>query len=241
MASTIATVNTSDKVLLIEPRKAYSRKTSIGSAWTDVRMGGFFTVVPSGNDDAASTAETLSLVSPLDQWWFGLKDSSSILPRTSGSQFMGFSCLDGDAAVISSNSAGSALLGGTTANWARRTTYNGATQLTNQQVSSSDLAFPIFSTTDVNAFWGLRFVVTDAGLSSQTVTIHYARSGTVQTTVTAAALDAKLRDPSSFTTGGSHTWNAAGAALPLPDYWFFANPFANNRIRVTTYGAVKFT
>jgi hypothetical protein len=232
----IATVNTSDKTLLPAPRQGYRRRSNIGSNWTDVRLGIFFTVVPSGNDDAACVTETVVDNGFPDWFTFGLKDSSASAPYTAGTRFVGIRQWQ-NFRITTDNSAGagemihSGLLSVATAG-------SGAAELALFGFSMNP-RFPQYSAGTVNGFWGLKMVVNNAGLSSQSIRLHTNMTGT---TAIADVSKTNLRTNllGSFTDcGGDVAFNESGAALTLPDTLWIRLPTFNNRIRITTYGVLK--
>ena len=150
----VVTVNTVDQVGILYPRDAYHRRAKIGSAYLEVRMGMFFTFVPSGNDDAHCVAETIAPAGYLDWFTFGLKDSSANAPGKAGAQFIGH-CWSADAVpantnALTANTAGQASM----ANGGGKqllATLNGATVISSGD-SSVIMYFPVWSATNVNAF-----------------------------------------------------------------------------------------
>ena len=237
----VVTVNTVDQVGILNPRDAYHRRAKIGSAYLEVRMGMFMTFVPSGNDDAHCVAETIAPAGYLDWFNFGLKDSSDNAPGKAGSQFIGH-CWSGDAVagntnVLTANTAGNGVMsnGGGKQLLA---TLNGATVISNGD-SGLVMTFPIWSATNVNAYWGMRFLVTNLGLANQVVTCKGQQLTTAQVDVSASALRTAIYNTAYTGTERALNWFAGGVALPLPDYVWVRVPFNNNRLRITNIACYK--
>jgi len=228
----IATVN-SRQVGLLQARNAAHRRTNIGSAWNEARLGLFIAVTPSGNNDAAVTPESFTPSSYLDSLTIGLKDSSVNPPRKAGSQFMGMMWPDRnglDTLWCTSNSAGVGAINCGTGN--ARTmfgTANGATVIT----SALTTGWPITQQASGWAeFLGIRFLVANAGLSTQTVQMFYS---TLSTNKSADLSKNALRNSVmsvSWTAAVTANWFSGGVALPLPDYLWIYLPFATNRFRI---------
>lgn len=247
--ATKATVNTSDGVLLLSSKEHLIRKTGIGTSWLDARIGMFFTFVPTANDNAASVTETDVTAGPVDYFFFGLKDSSANLPRTSGSKFLGLVMGRGGNIYMVSNSSGESHWGNSTntaGNGAHFISQNGTTEISNVAIPADNIdawQIPVFSTGTVNRLLAIKFEVTDFGLSTQKVTMHFNSVRTAFSNVSDASLQAQLVGASwaapttSFWLAAD--WNSGGVALPLPEYFYVRSPFISNRIRISNYGAVK--
>ena len=237
----VVTVNTVDQVGILYPRDAYHRRAKIGSAYLEVRMGMFFTFVPSGNDDAHCVAETIAPAGYLDWFTFGLKDSSANAPGKAGAQFIGH-CWSADAVpantnALTANTAGQASM----ANGGGKqllATLNGATVISSGD-SSVIMYFPVWSATNVNAFWGMRFLVANLGLSTQTVACKGQLIAAAQTDVSNSALRTAIYNTAYSGTERTLNWFSGNAALPLPDYVWIRVPFNNNRLRITNLACYK--
>ncbi len=229
--ATIATVNTSDKVLILGNREAYKRDMNFGSSWTEIRIGMFWTLVGNAGDDAAATAESITVANYKDIGAFGIKDSSDNPPQASGSQFVGFTFgLHGTA----NYSNGANNVGGTTLGAPYRVGLNGTTQLT--AAASGDVAWNQQGG-GRNSSLLLKFTVVNAGASNQTISMDTAGTH-AYTDVTLAALRYQMFNPVSIGSS-SITWNSGGVALPLPTHFYVRMPTLNNKMRITTYQAVK--
>ncbi len=230
-------------VCAYDPREAYKRQTTLGTAWNVVRLGIFYNFVPASSDDAACTAESVAVSTPVDWLTFGLKDSSDVLPGKTGAKFMGLVLGPRTPVALTSNASGAASVtdvdGGhhdQCAGWVDTT--NEAIDVGAGAVSAVSMPFPIFSTSDAYGFFALQFAVQLAGTSGQLVEIKAAFSGTAVTDVSKANLRAMVAAASYIanTNNRSIYWNTGSAARPLLDYFYIRSPFLNNRLRLKTYG-----
>jgi hypothetical protein len=245
MGCKIQTVNTTDIVGILDTQNYYHRQTSFGASWIEMRIGMLYTFVPAGNDDTYCTAES-PMVTPSGplQWFnFGLKDSSIILPGRAGSQFMGWcwpGTTSGSTITLTSNQSAAGLMeqGGTGGGTKRYiAAYNGATLLAGSADSTS-LSFAKWSATTVNAIAGLKFVVNNAGLSNQTVTVSYMMNAGAAVDGSSYTLHTYIFG-NYWTTGPTLTWNASSVALTLPDWVWMRLPSTANRLRITCLSAYK--
>lgn len=239
----IATVNTTDKTVLPAVKEAFYRNSNIGSSWAEARIGIFFTIVPSGNDDTFSTNETVLDYGVNNRFQFGLKDSSDVPPGQTGSTFCGITTVNRgpatDSTVIVNNNGGigQMLIGA------------GGLALAYSSKDTGDLfaggfslspSYPAYSAGNVNGFWGIKFVVVNAGASNQKIRLHQAMvANSAETAVTKADLETKINGATYTDTAQECTWNSGGAALALPSTLWLKLPAFNNRLRVTTYGVIK--
>jgi hypothetical protein len=241
MSCTIAAVN-SRIVGILDARNYAFRRSDIGSSWTEARMGAFIALTPLANNDAAVAADSLTPASYLDWFSFGLKDASGNYPGQAGSQFIGFCWPGRNGSDLLASTANSAGAGSFTATNNRELgcTLNGATILGSGN-TSADWNYPQ-QASGWATFLGLRMVVSNAGLSNQTIQIY--RGGLNDATNYGADLSkAKLRTIVNNITWTSVVaaaiWYAGGVALPLPDYVFVRFPFNNTRLRIANVDAFK--
>ena len=235
MCAKIATVNTSDKTLILGVRETFTRKLNIGSNWLDVRIGMYFTMVPATNDDSSSITETVTYNNYKDRFFWGIKNDSNYLPLSSGSRFVGMSNSNGNAPSIPSNVSAAQSFNGTAL---YPISTNGTTILSSNS-GQTDVGVPRYSLTNSNGLWSQRFLVNNYGLSTQTISCTNKISYT--TAIADVSMNSLYNQLTGSFGGGSTTltWNASSIALPLPEYFFVNFPFFNNRIRITTYGGVK--
>lgn len=240
-------VNTTDMVQVLEPREAYERPPNF-TTWSEVRMGMFYTVVPSASYNTYSTSETIAYSSYLDRLCFGLSNGSGLAPGAIGSQFVGWMTNQAAGATTTntSNNATNGVLAGTNAmKWA---SSNDATILTSANIGlgyGANVNYAPYSASNYASFIGLKLTVQNAGLATQTITAQMSDVGDGSgpgvgpfADVSLANLRTQLTN-ASYAAGQVLTWNAGGVALPIPYYWFIRLPFLNNRIRVSSMDILK--
>jgi hypothetical protein len=233
MASDIVAINTTDKCVLLAVKDAYVRPGNF-TDWNEVRMAMFWTMVPAAGTDAACTAEALSYVNYKSFVAFGLKDASTHPPGEAGGQFIGILGPEsgGITSALFSNSSGSGSIGNSANTLAPSfSAWNGATKLaTTYPGNYAVLPFPIWNASSYNGFLALKFVVANKGGATQTITVTWA-SGTGPYADVSANNLRVLMETGTYGGGGSLTWNASGAALPLPCNFYMRVPYVNNRLR----------
>lgn len=223
-------------------RGNFHRQSQVGTNWNEVRMGFLGTIIPSSGSDGTSTAEVITVGSYLDWLCFGLMNTranSSVIPGNAASNFIGLALgtVNADTVSIDSNaSANGNLLANNSHN--RLMSINGATVIS----AGSDQAFGLqvikYSATVYAIAWLIRLVVTNKGLSNQVVTASCSIRPSSATAITQATATPVLRTAIMNATYSGSTalnWFASGAALPLPDCWFFRLPFYNNCLRISAY------
>jgi hypothetical protein len=235
-------------------RGNYHRQSNVTTTWNEVRMGMLFQVIPAtafgGTNDGASVVETVTVASNLDWICIGMMNTranSSIIPGTAGAQFAGtgYGVVNGQTVAAGSNSGGSSSL---TGSYRKMITTNGVTIIGQDTASGGGLAilyaqYAAASGYNYASFYGMKIVVGNAGLSTQTLTIRDGSdlgpfSLTTQASVIPKLLE-RLTNVSWDTYSTPIAWNAGGVALPLPDCIFVRLPFYNNCLRMLAYEAVK--
>lgn len=242
MAGNIVTLTNSDKVLILDPRNAFKRQTSVGSSWTQIKMGMYFNFVPVGSDEAASVAETIVPASYRDRICFGFSNAAATAVGVAGTQFLGMvQGYYGNVSITTNFGQNSTVSTGAIAYAGGLMALNGTTQLSQNGGNN----FPAWNMPPWNytthGFLGMQLTVSNFGLSSQTITISTDNTVATITDASLTALRAKIFG-SSFS-GSSHvaTWNEAGAALPLPDTFWVNSPFFNNRLRISAHAIYQIT
>ncbi len=229
--ATFATVNTTDKVLILDIREAFQRNHGFGTDWTELRLGMYFSIVPLVGDDAAATAETVITNTYLDIAAFGLKDSSSNAPLSAGSRFVGM--IFGKPGA-DNYSHGANNVGGATIGTPYRVSIDGTSILSTTTSGSFSLNQYNVGT---HAVMFLKLVVNNKGLSTQTISMD---TGSTHGMTSVSSNDLRSYFSSYSSAGNSTvTWNAASAALPLPTHIYARIPTLNHRLRITTCGVLK--
>lgn len=235
---------TQDYVMIQEPREYYLRMPT-WTTWNEVRLGMFFTMIPTGNFSTFCSAETITTASYLDWLCWGVKDSSSNMPGTAGAQFvgLGWAVTNPQTSTLTSNSAGAGAISAGSGTHRTGLSVNGATVIS----AVSDMAitwdFPIYSAgggaSGYSGIIVMKLVVNNVGLSNQSVTISTFRSGVATTTdVSLANLRTQVFN-STYANPVTVNWFSGGSALPMPCGWYLRLPFNNNRIRISAMDMFK--
>ena len=235
-----------DKTLVLAPREGFMRKFNVGE-WTDMAMGMYFTGIR-GDNTAISPSETVTIVTNADRITVGLKNSSNtILPGFSGSYFVGAGII---VSATSCTATWASNYGENTAeNNLTAIGYNGTASIggSDSNYKLSSLSFPENGGTaasSYNAFFGVRFVITNRGASNQTILVKYAKAAVPGTDYSTDALRIQLNNQTwNNPTGGTSypiAWNDGVSALPIPDAFWVRMPYNINSIRMSSVAGVKF-
>lgn len=228
-----------DMTLIPAVREGYCRQFDFGTDWTEIRIGMFFGPVhATTSDNTAAPTELLALSSAADRIFFGIKDSSTALPGSTGSVFAGIMTATGktsdvgagyinshDGELVAGGYVGTTLVGGTTT----------------QDVARSMQYPDVTLTTGYNGFYGLKFVIANRGLGTQTLAITSSRTASVSGTDYSASN--LLTYLSAFAAPGTtqtlNWFSGVPAAYDIPDCFFFRLPHYNSRLRVSAVRAVR--
>jgi hypothetical protein len=230
----IVTQNTSDQCALPAFREVFYC-TPPWNTWHELRMGMLFSIIPVSGTDGAAVVESMTVSNYMDWLLMGLKDNGLTAPGTAGSSFVGLMATG--TLAVGSNSAGASNL--TATSWNAYSTYNGSAITTT--AGQNAWAYPTYSASSYCAFYGLRFVVGNDGLSTQTVTISsYAAAGPIATiTLPTLRISYLLTNTANFGAANAVNWYTGGAALALPCMAWLRFPFFKNRLRLTAFDMVK--
>lgn len=235
-----------DKTLILAPREAVVRQFNFGTDWTEMRMGFFSTGVIDSGDNTAPTDESLVIGSASDRMAIGLKNSSTNdLPGYAGSLFIGaITGGTGSQTTDYSLAAGRKYYCAFATNQAPSAAGYYGTTLVGGTHTTDALAHPILfgdasAATGYNGFFGLKFVITDRGLSTQTVTMSTFADVVAGTDYSATALRTLLNN-SGYLGPKTIAWNDGAAARTIPDCVFVRIPFFNNRIRISAIRAIRY-
>lgn len=236
-----------DQTVILDPREGMLRETAFETNWNEVRIGLYFSgIAITGPENAPlATGEQLSSATFEDQFTFGLKDPSTILPGTTGSYFLGAatgnnlytSTNAGKAFSVCASAGGSSQGTLAATGWAGATIIDGTNTLAN-------FAYPApGGASGYCAFYALKFVVANAGLSSQTVTISAVNTSPAAgadyslPTLRSAAANGLVN--ATYANARSLAWNTGVAARTLPDCIWLRVPLYLNRIRVSAIAGLK--
>ncbi len=230
-----------ENVAVLAPREGQRGRLieGIGSDWTEAIIGMYFTGVDAHDENIAGPDETRTVIDASDYLTFGLKNSSTYdLPGFAGGFFIGIrstgatsKCLapSGGIGFFADTSESCSAVG-----------YSGSTLVNGGVVSSSSLRFPDPNPeTAFSGFYAVKLVVSNRGMSTQSVAVSVARSSQVSgTDYSKSALNQACRN-ATFGTAGLVAWNTGAAARTLPDSAWVRLPFFNNRIRIQEIIAIK--
>lgn len=228
-----------DMTLIPAVREGYCRQFDFGTDWTEVRIGMFYSPVhATTSDNTAAPTEALALSSAADRIFFGLKDSSTALPGSTGSVFVGAMTATGktsdvgsgyinshDGELVAGGYVGTTLVGGTTT-----------------QDMAKSMQYPdITGASAYCGFYGLKFVIADRGLGTQTITVTPCLTATVSgTDYSATALLTAISTFANPGTARTLNWfDGVPAAYAIPDCFFIRAPFYNSRLRISAHRAVR--
>lgn len=235
-----------DIVGILDPRQGAGIPLGFkDEAWTEARIGGFVSGCAASGDNTAWATETVAVSSAYDQFMVGIKNSAfqnSVLGQAD-CDFWGISGLSGNNTVITNTSGGVNVEGGVTVltsdagtrfSVANGATVNGASVGSSSNYFNIGTKAAVVATTGFCRFFGIRIIITDRGLSSQTVRMYLSINGNTAHTDTAkATLQSLLTNMTShtLTDSGSITANDGATAFPVPDSFYVRCPFISNRFR----------
>jgi hypothetical protein len=227
----------SEKTTILEPQEAPLRQFGLGE-WTEIRIGAFFSAIAATgpNDNAVSESLVPSLIT--DYLVFGIKNEGQPMPGHTGSLFLGIRSSDTNL-VQAIPSAGFQDSSGT---W-KAVSYVDATMDLGGAVLTSVAIGQCNPTggTGYCSFIGIKFVINNRGLSTQTVSISAANSsnGIAGNDYSATALRTFLNN-TAYNSPVTLDWNTGAAARPIPDYFYIRSPLFNNRIRLSAVRAIRY-
>lgn len=228
-----------DMTLIPDVREGFVRQFNFGTDWTEVRIGMFCGAVhATTSDNTAAPTEALALSSAADRIFFGIKDSSTALPGSTGSLFIGAMTATGKTSDVGGgyiNSHDGELVAGA---YAGTTLVNGTTT----EDMGKSMQYPdITGATGYNGFYCLKFVVANIGTATQTVTVTPCLTASV--TGTDYSATALLTAISTFANPGTartiNWFDSVSAARTIPDCFFVRMPFYNSRLRISCIRAVR--
>lgn len=233
-----------DQTLILGSRESVTRKFNLGT-WTELLFGMYCAGTTTASGNATPPTENVTWHSVTDNIYIGLRNSSSTaLPGVAGAQFIGMVPRNyASAGAESANSNGSQY--GTASGQMLAISEKDASVLAGGTYPAYSMGpGPSFTTPTAasayNGFFGMRFVVSNAGLGSQTIAIQSVVSASeAGTNYSVANLQSRLLGVGAWGTSFSLAWNSGGAALPLPDAIYIYMPFYNCRIRISALDVIK--
>ncbi len=237
---------TTKKTLILEPRECVIRQFDFG-AWTEMRMGMYFSGIAASGNDSQGLGETVAVASALDRITFGIKDSDTTnIPGETGSLFLGVLSETYSSTAITGNDSSAFRSAGASNGSSSRALVAGGfvgTSLINGNPGSDLCVEPDYpaptGSTAYCAFLALKFLITNIGLSSQTVTISASTATPVSGNAYTLANLRSAINAATYSNAKVVTWNTGAAARAIPDCWFLRLPFLNNRIRMPAIDMIK--
>jgi len=244
--ATIYAKSLTDKTLILDPREYMLRPFDLGATWTEIRWGFFWTMVTSGGDDVPAVNEGVALNTVADFPVMGLKDAATTaLPGQAGSLFLGNIAVtvgDVSAQIFGGppdHLGGSAVGGRSLAGYHGVTLKGGLVD-----IGAASWYWPQANLVNgYNGFMGIKYVITDRGLATQTVTLTQAAVSPVP------GLDYSVNNLRTYLNNTPYAngsglppvqWNDGVAAYALPDAVFVHLPFYNNRIRISAMQIIRY-
>lgn len=230
-----------NKTLILSPREYFLRPFDFGTDWTEVRMGFFFGGVTSGGDNTQAAAEALTVSTPADKIFVGLKNSDDeAIPGFAGSLFFGHMTATTRQSIVESGSAFSGTGGALAVGGYVGTSLIGGS--TSEETGSQKMSFGslVANASSYDGFFALKFVIANRGLATQTVTItSVANDPQVNSDYNETTVQTRINNG---TYAGSKTlaWNDGSVAYDIPDAVFIRLPFYSNRIRISVIRVIRY-
>lgn len=243
-----------DNSLIIQPNYAYQKKFVFGDDWEHIAIGFFISYTNSITDNNKSfvsgQADVSSGGSSKDtNTYYGIiKDSpTKYLPEVVGQPLLAgqmfFGAMHNNLDINKNrfedggNSYGGSLLLSNEVNTTRRYATNSGRMRSNIPLTRSS------DTTNFAAYFGLDIIVNNKGLSNQTITVSSRNQGysgytDISLTKLKSIINSNTIDSENNAMDtNDHTKD--GAALPLPDSFFFYNAFLTVRPRIHAIAVKK--
>lgn len=210
--------------------------------WSTITIGMFISGTTAASTNAAFSTQTIPFVNNGDWTLIGLKDSSANTPGFSGATFWG---IGGAAAKLNvqltSNGQGYWIQDGFNVRVVRfKDTTTTASAVIAPNGDNHLARLPYADHADFARFIGLRFIVNDIGLSTQTFDIlrRVGAGGVGGSGATQAALETEMNSSfSSLITG--HTANDGSVADTIPTALCIQWPFISARLIIHSMGVIK--
>lgn len=231
----------SQKSAIFSVRSAYRRPFNVGT-WTEIRIGMYFTPIASTGDDSNYVGQSITVSSLADRFAFGIKSDDGNLPKASGSQFWGalanmstFRLGDHGSGT---NQMGLTALTGVTVRKSFCVTNGTSIDIVDNSTGTGFIGnLGRADSGTFNNFYGLRFIITDIGLSTQTVDI-YSRTASNLTVTDTTALRAQLDN--SWTSEATLAANDGATAWAIPTCFYLQNPLTLMRFKLHNHMIKKY-
>lgn len=236
--------------LILGNREALIRQFNFGS-WTEIRIGVLFRFIGNTNDTSSNVSEVVSVLTNTDRVFFGLKSTGSNPPGVSGSSFIGSGTMTTSACTPQGAyppSVGQTYVNvyGTTLTNLFPLLVSGSSPMYQpiegnwNSGGSAGFIFPTtpLSVSDYNGFYGLKFILQNAGSVSQSINMTY-KNGASTSASSSVQLQSLLLSDTGWNTWASFYSASWAPSVPIPDSFFAYAPFYNNRMRMSAIQAIK--
>lgn len=228
-----------DKTTVLAPREGGGHKFNFGTDWTELRIGAFISAVAATGSNDNTVSETNNPANVTDYPTFGIKDDSATWPGQTNSRFLGVTTQDG-IATVADPSTGIGSPGGP---W-YACSYVDTTRTVSASSVKTSLTMGQCSPAGATAYcnyFAVKFVVSDIGLSTQSVAISMAsqNSGISGNDYSATALRTLINN-GTYGAPQSVDWNTGAAARPLPDCIWIRTPLYLNTLRLSAIRAIRY-
>lgn len=237
-----------DNTLVLDARQAFVRQIDTGSQieWTDLRIGMYCAGVDTGSDNNTGgfNENVGSQNNPINRLVFGLKDGGPDFPGSGSAVFVG---------MMTSGSTNTSKLTyqynpyypyiGSDTSKMFNIGYNAGTKVGESNGSftfGSPILTNVAGTSTYHAAWGVRFLVNNRGLSTQTISLYGMSQGDSPPDYTSANLRSWLGSQSQ-TSLGTIAWNNGATAYAIPNNFFVYMPFNGIKLRISALGGWVFS
>lgn len=226
-----------DKTTVLAPREGACRKFNFNTDWTEVRVGMFCSAIAATGSNDVNVAETVAISGVADYITFGIKDDSQTYPGQTGSLFLG---VKNTVSSVSSPPNG---FHGNGAGW-RATGYYDTTLVENATFLGSSMyvggGATASAATGYCGFFAIKLVISDRGLSTQSVAMSISTTEIVAgADYSASALRTAINN-GSYVGTQSIAWNDGAAARDIPDCVWVRVPLYNNQLRISAIRAIRY-
>lgn len=240
MSNRIYNKNGTDKTLILSPRSGFSRQSNIGTDWSEIRIGFYYTLVSGSSDNTPGIEENVSYTTPLDLFTVGLISVTGSKHGDVGSNFIGVSTIsDGGIGTRARND----MIGNVFQAFGKvLVSYVGSTQTlgTNTSIAGANFTFPSANSAVYNGIACIKIEILNRGLSNQQFRLSLSNEGTNTADYTNTDLKTAVLNRSYSTYAYNLNWNDGSSARELPTCFYIWNPLYNNEIRISTMRIDKF-
>lgn len=228
-----------DKTTVLSPREGAGRKFNFGTDWTEIRLGMFCSAVAATGSNDVNVPESSASSGITDFITFGIKDDSPTYPGQVGSTFLGIR----SGGTLNASTPTNTYSGN---DWWLTTGYFGATMVQNPTTMAPSVylggAAPASAATGYCCFFAIKIIISNRGLSSQSVTISV-ENGAGQVVPGSDYSPTALRtllNNSVYGTGQAIAWNDGVTARAIPDCVWVRVPLYLNALRISCVRAIRY-